>query len=252
MIKNFDILDIIKLKRENTALKTTNKACCTISCRTDGKSLFFYNNEEHTVYPGDLLYVPQGANYSQRCENEELICFHLYSDSKVGKKMQILRTADPENICSLFEAAWNEWHLKSRGFEYRCKSILYLILSVFDIDFSDDTPLKYDRLSAALDYLAGNMFDISFSIEKLCKDTYISRAYFNKSFKELYNCTPMQYVSLRRIERAKILLASGSYTTGEIAALCGYTDIKYFYTVFKKITGFTTGSYSRSADAPTH
>lgn len=245
MVINFDILDIIKLKRENTELKTINKSCCTISCRISGESLFFCNNGEHKVLPGDLLYIPQGANYTQRCENEELICFHLCSSDDIGKKIQILSSPDRTRVCGLFKSAWNEWHEKNSGYEYRCKSVLYLILSMFDIDFSENSAVKYDRMSRALDYLAANMFSVDFSVEKLCRETYMSRTYFNKSFKKIYMRTPMQYINLRRIERAKMLLASGSYTADEIAALCGYADVKYFYTVFKKITGLTTKGYKK-------
>ena len=43
--------------------------------------------------------------------------------------------------------------------------------------------------------------------------------------------------------KAKILLKSGIYTREEIAKQCGFNDVKYFYTVFKNITGFTTGKY---------
>ena len=58
--------------------------------------------------------------------------------------------------------------------------------------------------------------------------------------------TPVEYINKIKISRAKNLLRSGFYTCNEIALLCGFKDIKYFYTFFKKQTGMTTKQYEKS------
>ena len=54
---------------------------------------------------------------------------------------------------------------------------------------------------------------------------------------------PTEYVNRLRISTAEFLLKSEDYTNDEIATLCGFNDTKYFYVVFKKITGMTTKEY---------
>ena len=40
----------------------------------------------------------------------------------------------------------------------------------------------------------------------------------------------------------------GSGKVEEIASLCGFRDVKYFYVIFKKLTGYTTKEYKRSIE----
>lgn len=86
--------------------------------------------------------------------------------------------------------------------------------------------------------------DTDLSLDYVCSVSNVSRAYFNRIFLKEYGTTPVKYIQKKRIEKAMILVGSGDYTREEIAALCGFKDIKYFYTVFKKVTGMTTKEYS--------
>lgn len=240
-----NILDIIRLKRKNTRQKTQNKSCYVLSCRISGESLFFYNDTSVTVKTGDILYIPYGSSYSQECKSEEIICFHLEAYSSLADKILIFRNESKENIdniCAAFKAASAEWNNKEYNYEYRCMAILYEILSAYNIRFTESK--KHPAiLKNAVNYLEGHISDLDFTIEKLCKETNISRVYFNKLFKNTYGITPIEYINNLRIKKAKFLLDSGNYTNGEIAQLCGFSDIKYFYVVFKKITGLTTKEY---------
>ena len=74
----------------------------------------------------------------------------------------------------------------------------------------------------------------------------MGRTDFNTAFKNIYGATPRKYIYQERINKAKILLSAGNYTNEEIASLCGFTDVKYFYIVFKKVTGMSTKQYKNS------
>ena len=91
-----------------------------------------------------------------------------------------------------------------------------------------------------MQYLSTHVFEQDFSVETLCENANISRTYFNKIFKETYNTTPIKYINDIRINKAKLLLKSGNYSNEEIAFLCGFNDVKYFYVIFKKLTNQTT------------
>ena len=55
--------------------------------------------------------------------------------------------------------------------------------------------------------------------------------------------TFIEYVTLKRIEKAKELLSGTSESTSRIAAFAGYKDANYFRFVFKKTTGLTPKEY---------
>lgn len=236
------ILDIIQINRENIRLKTNNKNCYVISCRIKGESLFFYNNSYHAVRKGDILYIPYGASYTQECQNEEIICFHLEAYNPLAEKILIFKNNNPEEVCRLFKAAADEWKSQKPSYACRCMSILYEILSMCNItDTEDKKNIKH--IDVITDYIENHIYDTDLTVEKLCRAANLSRTYFNRIFKSIYGCSPIEYINNQRIKKAKFLLDMGSYTNEEISCLCGFNDVKYFYVVFKKITGQTTKAY---------
>lgn len=241
----FTILDIIHFKRNNMHLNTENKFCCVMSCRINGESLFFYNNQTHKIKRGDVLYIPTGSSYSQECNKEEIICFHLSTAGHVSSKMQSFKTHNPDKMCELFIKASNFWKNRPRNYEYLCMSVLYEIIALSNASIHKDKSGFHSVLEPSMTYLDAHMYDTNLSLENVCEQSHISRTYFNKLFYNTYNCTPISYINNQRINKAKQLLISGNYTNSEIAFLCGYKDVKYFYILFKKTTGLTTKEYKR-------
>lgn len=240
------ILDIIQIKRENIRQNTNNKKCYVLSCRINGESLFFYNNSCHTVKKGDILYIPYGSSYVQECRNEEIICFHLETYCSLVGKILIFSNANKEKICELFRTAFEEWKNKKSNYECRCMAILYEILSMCNIVHAEDK--NVDHINIIEDYIENHIFDTDLTVEKIYRAANLSRTYFNKIFKSAYGCTPIEYINRQRVKKAKFLLDIGIYTNEEISQLCGFNDVKYFYVVFKKLTGYTTGKYLKLAN----
>ena len=152
-------------------------------------------------------------------------------------------------MCELFERAERLWKEKPTNYEPLCMSVLYEIISNIHI-FTDDRPQHATAvLKPAIEYLNEHLFDADLSWEQVCKQAHISRTYFNKLFYQTYACTPTAYANTKRIERAKQFLNGGGFSNEEIASLCGFHDVKYFYVIFKKLTGYTTKEYKRSVES---
>lgn len=241
MLPHISIIDIIQLERKKFSIETENKSCYVITCRIKGESLFFYDNKDALVKRGEVLYIPTGSNYSQKCESETIVCFHIKVSGKISSKIQVFSPGDTQQICDLFLKAVQLWKQKGQNYELLCMSILYEILS-FTTIFEEENHNE-DILTPAINYMDRFAYNTDFSFEQVCKNSYISRTHFNKLFFQAYKCTPSSYISKKRIERAKQFLINGSFSNEEIAHLCGFNDVKYFYTVFKRVTGFTTKEY---------
>lgn len=239
---NFHILEISRIKRTPKTLVTENKSCFVLSCRLSGESSFFYNNKILKVKRGDVLYIPSGSSYTQSSQNEDLICFHLEIFGSSPNELCVFTPENPDEICNYFKNAYHYWKKKTDNHTYFCLSELYKIVAVTNI-FSSKTKEANQRLTPALSYINSQLYNSDLSLDEACKIAAISRIYFNKLFKEQFKTTPTKYINKLRIEKAKILLKSGVYTREEIAEQCGFNDVKYFYTVFKNITGFSTGKY---------
>ncbi|NEO42628.1 MAG: AraC family transcriptional regulator, partial [Moorea sp. SIOASIH] len=87
------------------------------------------------------------------------------------------------------------------------------------------------------------------SLETLARAAGLSRTVFAERFKQVMGLPPMQYVTLWRMQRARLLLAEGEQTLEHIAELVGYESAAALSRVFKRWVGEPPGSYRRRARA---
>lgn len=71
----------------------------------------------------------------------------------------------------------------------------------------------------------------------------LSPNYFSTLFKKHTGINVSEYIQNLRMKKACKLLKETDKTVIAIAAEVGYKDIKFFYKVFKKITGNNPGNY---------
>lgn len=239
----FKILAVEMVDRKHFNMKTVNKSCYVISCRLKGESLFLQNGKSNMARRGDILYIPFGSTYLQESKQETVIYIHLETYSDISSDLKIYKSSKPDYVCSLFKKCYDEFKGKKTNYEYICLSILYEILSLMNLTTPRVNTDSNPTFNFAKQYLDSHIYESDFTIDKLCKFSNISRTYFNQLFKKFYNKTPTNYINDIRIKKAKHLLNSGNYSNDEIAFLCGFNSVKYFYVVFKKLTGQTTLEY---------
>ena len=243
---HFKILDIVRSKRTKTYFPQKNIGTYLISCRLSGETVFLLGEEILTLKPNDVFYVPMGSHYSQSDKSDvEFICLHLEISGSYPDKMMLIHPQNPQEICDLFCQVHDLWQKKPQNYIYLCMSLIYRIIALTYTLENDYESSNHNILDPALKYINMHLFLPDLSLDTASGAAGISRVYFNKLFKETFGTTPIKYINHKRIEKAKLLLKSGSYTKEEISSFCGFNDVKYFYTVFKNITGTTTGEYCR-------
>ena len=94
-------------------------------------------------------------------------------------------------------------------------------------------------------YVDDHFCENTLSVAEIASSTGFSVNYARQIFKDKFGFSISDYIVERRINKAKELLATTSYTSKKIAELVGYVDNRYFYVVFKKNVGETTESYRR-------
>ena len=75
------------------------------------------------------------------------------------------------------------------------------------------------------------------TVEELAKLCNISKYHFCRVFKQQMGVTVFQYIVKYRISVAAMMLNTGNYSIGEVASMCGFEDISYFYRCYKRING---------------
>jgi len=103
----------------------------------------------------------------------------------------------------------------------------------------------YQRIVAAKVFIDNN-FDKDISLEQISKQAFLSRFHFHRLFKQVYKKTPLQYITQKRIDKAKNLLAENKPVT-EVCSEVGFESHGSFSLLFKKGTGFPPTFYRNMA-----
>ena len=75
-----------------------------------------------------------------------------------------------------------------------------------------------------------------------CEAGY-SRFHFIRAFCDTYGQTPRDYLSVRRVERARELLRTANLTVTEVCFLVGFSSLGSFSTRFKALVGLSPSDY---------
>ena len=98
-------------------------------------------------------------------------------------------------------------------------------------------------LKRALRYIDQNYTDENLSLNTVAKAANISPNYFSGVFSQEMGQTFVEYLTEKRMERAKELLRYSGKRSSEVAYEVGYRDPRYFSFLFKKTQGCTPSSY---------
>jgi two-component system response regulator YesN len=79
------------------------------------------------------------------------------------------------------------------------------------------------------------------SLHSVARLFLVSKEHLSRVFRRQYGTTVNDYITDRRMQTAHELLAAGDLEIKQIALLVGYSDLAYFYRVFKKQFGVPPG-----------
>ena len=81
------------------------------------------------------------------------------------------------------------------------------------------------------------------TLGRLAREACLSPFHFARAFKAATGTAPHRYLTVRRIDRARALIADGELTLAEIADACGFSSQAHFTRSFKRFVGATPGEH---------
>lgn len=108
-------------------------------------------------------------------------------------------------------------------------------------DVSADSHCNY-HINRALAYIDAHAHE-SITLSELADYLDINKSYLCTLFKKYTNDCFSTYLNKIRIEKSKTLLASTTYSILDIALQVGFSNVSYYHTLFKKLTGMTPLAY---------
>lgn len=236
----FNIINVFRVKREKVQSVNRNRRWSGMAYRISGSTVFLSGGEKYVAEAGSISYVPAWVDYERNSEDEELIIIHFNTYPYSEKKIEIAHPENTERIAEYFMCLANEWERHSPGYKNRCMSIFYKMLE--EVQFCENlSPLnKKERIiRESISYMNANYDSPAISVSEIAEKSNVSEVYFRKLYKELFGMSPVSAIMNMRIQKAQTLLKSGYFTVSEVSEKCGFDNVKYFSTLFKKKTGIS-------------
>ena len=212
-----------------------------------GYGFFTLNGALYTPEAGEMVLLPAGQTVSFGTMVNRPPYFQYWADfdARVGSRPffdlvslpPLARVPAPETTAAFRQLA-NLRDERGAAAALMRKSLLYQLISLYiraageeNLLLSVDPPL-YD----VLQYIEDNL-ERKISAEELAALLHYSVSYFVRYFKRYMHCTPIEYINMAKIQRAKSLLLGTDMSIRRIAVELSFSDESYFSRVFRYYTG---------------
>jgi AraC family transcriptional regulator len=102
-----------------------------------------------------------------------------------------------------------------------------------------------------MDFVEANL-GLKVATEEMANVAALSKSHFSRAFKHSLGYTPMAYVTLRRVERAKLMMTSTGDRLTDIALACGFADQSHLNRYFRRVVGTSPGHWRRMSQYAAH
>lgn len=244
--------------------------CMCIYFVLEGKFNWVIDNNEHTLYPGDLAIILPGQSFGNResvlnigtlmwikleIDKGQLIgsWSHLCKKEKVSIE-HILLINREQLVVKLKEAHTLMHNLQVEllneevGFATRVVQMLdelFITTSrqlIRQNNSRRDFPQTFFKLEQALRQNLAHQW----TVEEMAAFTGMGTTAFTEKVKSFSGFSPLNYLINLRITEAIKLLKRREVNVTEIALKIGFYSSQHFSTTFKKLTGYTPSEFRRN------
>lgn len=211
--------------------------------------------EEFVAY--DLMFTPdfldkaclESDDFSHL--SDSFMFYSLFPNEKEFKERFNLVPNCHYDLESVFEKIYNEYQNHKNGYVnlirvYIAEIIIKLLRRIQDFEKSNISESQRQIVFNIIEYIENN-YSIKINNEEIASKMFFNKNYIAKLFKKQTGLSINEFVREIRLKEACRQLSGSSRNITDIAFDCGFTDMKTFYSLFKKYMGCTPKAYRDSA-----
>lgn len=214
----------------------------------------YIDGESYPVRRGMLICAKPGQQrYSQLPIRSSY--FRVTPESDVAwvlDKLPVCSYLDDEEMVEVLLQLFARLHSYTAGAAWSAQRIVEcnrLLLEILQIYLrqcrEDDEPRMVSHIIREAYRYMDKHYSESCTLSEIAEAVHLSANHLHKIFGESEGCTPYEYVTEKRIEKAKTLILMGEYSLAQVALETGFCSQSHFTAVFKKSTGQTPAQYRK-------
>ena len=230
-----------------------------------GTGIHLVNEKKYNVSEGDIFLINYDTKHAFAAQNGSLLLYNcmftpsyfdhtlngsrnffditdrfligdLYANFSTDYIFVSARGSEANHVQNIYERLFHEFNTKQLGYRDIMRGyIIELLVIICRLNLNVDS----ERTKKMLEII--EHINVHY-MEKLCDEDLaiiagFSVSHFRRVFKSLTGKTLNLYIQTIRIHEACKLLKDKNINVKQVAEAVGYSDMKHFYSVFKRITG---------------
>lgn len=249
--KELSIKKIIDIRRgwvtDRTVCESRHSDCFAFIL--SGESLYTFGDRTQTARGGDILYLAKGSRYTIDLKKKPykniFIDFEFENDENIIFENEVFSDETIKRFEDTFIKIHKLWSLGNFADKIFCKSVIYQIYAALvESRLFDYIPIsRKSQIETAVDYISDNISNVELSITELSKMCDMSEVHLRRIFTQVYHMSPVKFIIMLRVNKAKELLGRDDVSIKEISERCGFRNQYYFSKTFKGVVGITPSEY---------
>lgn len=247
--EKFILSDIVSFKKnpEYKSLSVAKRGVNGFLYVEDGKCKYSWEDSEVFLKKGSLIYLPNGSNHNLQVLTDEFSFHRIDFSVNTPDGEMIIFSEHPVLISEIADESVTDLvHRMTRLFLDHSDNFMLIstLYALFERICRITTGKKTTGIRGVINYIERN-FAKEIDCKKLVEISYMSKSKMYREFKAKTGLTPIEYKNKIRIERAKTMLESNSYTVDEISDALGFEYPCYFTRIFTREVGKCPTDYKK-------
>ena len=217
----------------------------------EGEISFFTLSERIDAKAGDLVFVPEGLQYSSFWTGKPKVRFvgiHFRMLESVSPVFRSVRIRQIENVGEDVRGCFDRMmqaQTQEDADGMKAMADFYALCAMVYPKIEDSCRVTIPfALQEAIGYIHENYRTLS-RVSEISKACYLSESHLYHMFQEYLGTSPVAYLNSLRVQKAMEPLATTDKTIEDIAEEHGFHSGYYFRKIFKSVTGVLPSEYRR-------
>lgn len=208
-------------------------------------------DEEFLAY--DLMFTTDFLDKTELASDDfslignSFLFYSLFPDETQFKERFNLIPNCGYDIGATFEKIYNEYKSAKTGYLnlmrlYLAEIIIKLLRKIQSFESTNLSDTQKNLVQSVMKYIEEN-YNMKIKVDEIASRMFFSKNYISKIFKQETGKSIRSFLTEIRIKESCRLLDTTQENIIDIATECGFSDMKSFYSIFKKYCGITPKQY---------